>query len=53
MCPEIYGFVLIDRAVVVANYLGEHARNIEKDESSDPEPCSHLFKIYFQSIIQT
>ena len=27
--PEIYGFVLINKAVVVADYLGEHARNIE------------------------
>ena len=28
-CPEMYGFVLINKAVVVADHLGEHARNIE------------------------
>lgn len=41
-----YGFVLIDKAVLVA-YLGEHARNIEEDENSDHPLFSHLLRIYF------
>lgn len=52
-CPEIYGFVLIDKAVAIDDYLGEHARNIVGDENSHPGSCSHLFRLYFQQIVQS
>lgn len=48
-----YGFLLIDKAVLVVAYLGEHARNIKEDENSDHPLFAHLFRIYFQPTIWT